>query len=171
MGPGLPAPEKTKGYWTPLTHHSIMSLMIFFNVRLIDIPLFLCFSFWFKPSVRSACHSISQSLRDCVSQTTLEWIRSSSFPCVWQWIFLRSVTWQRPSGTLEHGANLLPGEGSHMTPAISWGSWGWGGTWVRQPNVGMIVRKEVCRSSELGRGEILSIQSNKVAAARSQCSL
>ncbi|XDV45972.1 hypothetical protein PO909_013960 [Leuciscus waleckii] len=28
------------------------------------------------------------------------------------WIFLKSVTWQRPSRTLGHGANLLPGDSS-----------------------------------------------------------
>lgn len=65
-------------------------------------PLFLCFSFWFKPSVRSACNSISQSLRDCVSQTTSEWMRSSSVPCVWQWIFFEEchmATALRNTGT------------------------------------------------------------------------
>lgn len=121
------APKISQGYRKPLNPHSVMSLMIF-NVRAIDVPLFFCFLFFclYKPSMRSACNSISLSLRDCVSQTTSEWMRSSSVPCVWQWIFLKSVTWQRPSRTLGHGANLLPGVVSHMTPCSLLGELGVG---------------------------------------------
>lgn len=122
---------ESKGYRTPSYSPSVMSLMISF-VRSINIPLFFVPLFLILAvQLISMSFYFSQPLRDCMSQTTSEWMRSCSAPCTWQWIYLKGVTWRGPFGRLEHGANLLPGEESHMTLALSVGKWGWGGTQVR----------------------------------------